>query len=409
MTEPVFFYGVVENNVDPEKLGRVQVRFNGVHTDAKEQDDTTGIPTGDLPWAICAPSITNAGLSGLGESPVGVVQGAWVMGVFRDKDHQAPVVIAVLPGRSGASGNSSAGFSDPAGKYPLADRAGESDVNRLARNEKIELTIVQHKKETRLTDVQAAGGGAAWSEPEVPYAAVYPHNKVYESPSGHIREIDDTPDHERLHDYHTSGTFKEVHPDGSVVTKVVKDNYSIIYGDDNVAITGRCNLTIVGDCNIFTHGNLNVDAVGDMNFHATGDINFEAKNIKSSAQGKYDIATSTSEYKATSTLKVHGGTLDLIGDTSTKLTGLAGKLDIHSPLMSLQATGALTITGVPATINAGGTATPATPATVTPDYSNPTASLVGSYDTAVSTELGAVVLDAVGMRVSPSEYAGPTR
>ena len=37
-------------------------------------------------------------------------------------------------------------------------------------------------------------------EPETPYAAEYPHNHVYESEAGHIREMDDTPAKERIHE-----------------------------------------------------------------------------------------------------------------------------------------------------------------------------------------------------------------
>ena len=37
-------------------------------------------------------------------------------------------------------------------------------------------------------------------------SATYPFNHVFESESGHIFEIDDTPDGERLNREHTSGT-----------------------------------------------------------------------------------------------------------------------------------------------------------------------------------------------------------
>ena len=42
----VWFLGVVENRDDPLKLGRVQARIFGWHT-----DDKSKIPTIDLPWA----------------------------------------------------------------------------------------------------------------------------------------------------------------------------------------------------------------------------------------------------------------------------------------------------------------------------------------------------------------------
>ncbi len=84
------------------------------------------------------------------------------------------------------------------------------------------------------------------SQPPTAYAAVYPFNHVYESESGHLIEIDDTPTKERLHWYHRSGTFTEFHPKGIRVDKtnahrfniVTGDYKSIIRGDDIKAVSG---------------------------------------------------------------------------------------------------------------------------------------------------------------------------
>ena len=65
---------------------------------------------------------------------------------------------------------------------------------------------------------------------------VYPYNKVYQSESGHVIEIDDTVGKERLSQYHRSGTFQEVHPDGSVVQRIVNDNYQVVAKDDKIYI-----------------------------------------------------------------------------------------------------------------------------------------------------------------------------
>ena len=104
--------------------------------------------------------------------------------------------------------------------------------------------------------LEAAGN---WNEPKTAYGKVkgkkikgkkgkkstlYPFNKVYESESGHVFEIDDTPGSERLHLFHRSGTFQEVHPNGDSVTKVVRDNYTSILRDNYVHIDGHCNVTI---------------------------------------------------------------------------------------------------------------------------------------------------------------------
>lgn len=102
---------------------------------------------------------------------------------------------------------------------------------------------------------------ASWNEPRSPYNARYPYNHVHESESGHVIEIDDTPGHERLHRFHRSGTFEEIGPDGSRVTKIVKNNYHITMSDDNVHVMGDCNVTVSGNRNeqTTTDKKVNVD------------------------------------------------------------------------------------------------------------------------------------------------------
>jgi hypothetical protein len=67
---------------------------------------------------------------------------------------------------------------------------------------------------------------------------------VYQSESGHVIEVDDTLGKERLSTYHRSGTFQEVHPDGSVVQRIVNDNYQIVAKDDKIYIAGNADLTV---------------------------------------------------------------------------------------------------------------------------------------------------------------------
>ena len=44
---------------------------------------------------------------------------------------------------------------------------------------------------------------------------VYPYNHVFESESGHVMEIDDTKDNERLFTQHRTGTSQEIDKDGN--------------------------------------------------------------------------------------------------------------------------------------------------------------------------------------------------
>ena len=77
---------------------------------------------------------------------------------------------------------------------------------------------------------------------------LYPYNHVFESESGHITEVDDTPGAERTFRQHKTGTYEEIIADGTKTVKVIGDNYEIIMGGSNVYIGGAVNLTVAGDC-----------------------------------------------------------------------------------------------------------------------------------------------------------------
>lgn len=276
MDSMYFFYGVVENVNDPLKLGRVQVRLHGLHTDKLIEDDDNGegIPTENLPWAIPLQGITSGAVSGIGQSPTGIVNSSWVVGFSRDGEFMNDLIImGTVAGIPEKVANTNRGFNDPDGVYPLMDMVGESDVNRLARNENIDKTIVADKKANiDSTDM--------WTEPETPYNATYPLNNVSESKSGHIHEIDDTPNAERIHTYHKSGTFEEIHPDGTVVRKIVGKDYEIVANDKNVLIKGNINVTILGDANIEIGGDMNADVGGATDVNSGGEITLDGTKVK---------------------------------------------------------------------------------------------------------------------------------
>ena len=263
-----WFVGVVEDRQDPKTLGRVRVRCLGYHT-----EDLVKLPTKDLPWAHPMNPITSATVSGIGQTPLGVVEGTWVVGFFTDgPSAQQPVIMGTLPGvpKNLPSKGDTKGFQDYL--YGAFPKYAETDVNRLAVNSKIESegfseednphsTLTQRRATRELavgtaqidgvvggvapfpTDLDTENGGK-WDQPEIPYNAEYPHNHVYESEGGHLKEFDDTKDNERINERHTSGTGYEIGPDGTKVTKVVKDNYNIITNDDYCHIQGNSRATI---------------------------------------------------------------------------------------------------------------------------------------------------------------------
>ena len=274
----VWFTGVVEDRDDPEKLGRVRVRCLGWNSESLQD-----IPKSDLPWAHVMHSINNPSMQGLGNTPSFLVEGSWVIGFFLDAvEKQQPLIMGSLPGIPKDVADHTKGFNDPRsgqstqddyigtptyGPYPGDPESGHTisqpDTSMLARGEKsedhsslikrriaqqLEIPVATKPNIKTVSDtLKTDATRTTYNEPDAksilpidsPYtASQYPYNHVFESESGHVMEVDDTPDKERLLRYHKTGTFEEIHPDGQRVVKVVGKNYEIIADDNNVFING---------------------------------------------------------------------------------------------------------------------------------------------------------------------------
>ena len=105
----------------------------------------------DLPWAQIVVPITHTVHRGNGQT-LGLLVGAQVFGIFLDgQNSQLPLVVGSIPKDDGEK----------------SDTIPKSSEN-------------------------------------------YPHNKVYNTESGHYKEYDDTPEKERIKEQHQSGTHWEI-------------------------------------------------------------------------------------------------------------------------------------------------------------------------------------------------------
>lgn len=118
-----------------------------------------------------------------------------------------------------------------------------------------------------------------WSEPTTAYAAQFPYNKVQQTESGHVIELDDTPGAERVHIFHRSGSFVEFHPGGTVVYKSMRDGYDITMGDKFVKVAGSVNIAVDGNATLYAKGNVELQSDGEMNVQVKKDFNVYAQNI----------------------------------------------------------------------------------------------------------------------------------
>jgi len=340
----VWFFGVVENRMDPNFLGRIQVRCYGHHTSNRLE-----IPTEDLPWAMVMQPVTSAAQTDVGESPTGIVEGSWVVGFFIDgEEAQQPLVIGTLGGYANKPEKLSEdeaddwhayGFKDVREEDHLAERgfpsppvsvrkkteSGElgaeivenpfvqryprkysqnkSTVPKLARgvrdlniflNEDTSFTTTKEEKTKVLQEpmlskmlnenasIQTSKPGLSYAQPTSPYNAQYPFNHVKETESGHIVEFDDTPGAERIHEYHRSGTFREIHPDGTLVSQTMDEKYDLTeassyeYAKGEKFETFRKGMYTMINAGRFGGEDYEVRVCGSANYNLTveeGDIN----------------------------------------------------------------------------------------------------------------------------------------
>ena len=221
-------------------------------------------------------------------------------------------------------------------------------TDKLATN--IDLTATTWK-EPKTTDDSIRGADATGRNPETkkdrvaPYKrrnTEYPYNRTYETESGHIIEIDDTPYAERMYQKHKSGTFTEIDADGNKVTRVVGQNYEIVAGNNFCNIKGDVNLTIDSNCKTYIKGDWDIQVDGNKNevvkknVTETYGTENEEHSHTISVTGKRAETVSNSvieTYSDTMTQNVTGNVTETFSGNQT--TQITGNLDIDAARIDL--------------------------------------------------------------------------
>ena len=222
-----WFEGEIVDVDDPEKLGRVKVRETLGHSNRVNSDD--------LFWSHVLMPPTGANAKGSGVSPVGLTEDSKVIG-FRINDTLSYVI----------------------GSVAYVPNEADHSISRHARG------VGPVKKEY----IEELG------EKKTEYATKYPHNKTVTTSSGHVLELDDTPKAERIHVYHKSGSYVEIFPDGTIITKSMQDSVSVTMNDHAISV-------VKGDLQILANeGKIEIAADMDINIKSEkGVINIQGTDI----------------------------------------------------------------------------------------------------------------------------------
>lgn len=318
--EPLFFIGVVENNVDERLEKRVQVRAFGVHGTVDQ------VPTESLPWATLIYGSYDP------NSPLPPIN-SFVFGFFVDgRDAQQPMILGLIPTQLTEVINPSVtGWGAVPGrdssiiaKGSTPDDYGQPSNSRLERGENLDQTYVLLQEMQRIKDVPTAKMNSddttpPFEEPAPAYNAQYPYNRVIETAS-HSIELDDTPGAERITIFHKSGSYVSIDSNGTSVHKSISDKYEVNDTHQHVYVGGKSQVTIMGDSRVLVkgnkieevegdfmqivHGNHLLSVGGQMNLNASEEVqmraaklrleaNVEGINIKAGRDIKIQSAEST--------------------------------------------------------------------------------------------------------------------
>ena len=350
-----WFVGVVEDRQDPKKLGRVRVRCLGYHS-----ENISDLPTDKLPWAHPMNPVTSATVSGVGQTPLGVVEGTWVVGFFQDTDEaQQPIIMGTLPGvpKTLPTKDAGKGFQDRLNaNYP---KYTETDMNRLAVNDpdnphpsltirKADRTKNIGRADFNPIDIGRANAPAArslpgddgtnFNEPETTYKTIYPNNHVYETEAGHIKEYDDTPNSERIHERHSTGTGYEINEFGDKVQRVKRDNYEIISNDHFAHIKGTHNTTVDGGVRVFVNANATADSNYTIQVGSNANVNVQVD------KGNINLVTNQGEIN----MKAEDMNIDVTKDFRVKAQSV--NFEVNGSYKEI-VTGSNTKTGDPINLN----------------------------------------------------------
>lgn len=208
------YRAVVQDNNDPKKLGRLKLYVPELFGTALTTD-----------WAN--PMVGTLSATRLPDAP----RGSWDMGTFWIPDIDMGVWCQFEAGDISRPVWSGVWWAEP---------DGVSEAPKLAKGEEDE--TVQS-----LTYPLVTGTTVFDEVSQDPFDAVYPFNRVIKTKAGHVIEVDDTENAERVKVTHKSGTFIEISPDGGIRMKVEGDIKQEVMGNLYQKVHGDWGIEVSGD------------------------------------------------------------------------------------------------------------------------------------------------------------------
>lgn len=350
---PNRFAGVIVDNIDPEKRGRIKAQVPDLFLDPE---------TGEViesPWCECTGS-WGAGVGLVNIPPAGAP--VWVSPVYDDDGQIWQLVYE--PGRVGAVS------ADESHLPPTAREVDDETSGGLKAG--ASFTVPAGKPNARAPGLAAEVPQDPFNIdsveyeglPQSPQAATYPENRVLKTPGGVVLEIDDTPGAVRIHIWHPVGSYVEIDDHGVWNQRQTKkteqtmsqrshsvgaDDLLSVLGDRRVGIRGnhiedvtQRKIIKARDLSVQTRLGMLLDAKGSFSLKSRANARMQFVSDRSTSIGGEDTysALSTNAVVATSATVLCGTGLDIVGlglsgvrVAATPMTlGAAVPVALHTPL-----------------------------------------------------------------------------
>jgi hypothetical protein len=217
------YRGVVTDNQDPERLGRVKCRVPELLGQAIVTD-----------WAFPT-DLSYGGGQDYGKFVVPPV-GSGVYVEFESGEVNRPLYGGVW-------------YGHPKGK--------PADPPKLTRQDgQTKFSDDDSTKSPKGDDTLTAADCSVHNQPKSPAAPVYPHNQVLRTKeNGIIVEIDDTPGKSRVHVFHgPSKSWLELDHAGELSIRIADKAYTLIEKDSRVHVKGDRHVSVDGNLTHFAKG-----------------------------------------------------------------------------------------------------------------------------------------------------------
>ena len=236
------------------------------------------------------------------------------------------------------------GFQDPSDSLPNNEYKGEPSTNMNARgfNRSGNQERIIRRDDGRLTGLPAAGDIGTFGEPELRAGPQYPYNHVISTRAGHMIEMDNTPDIERVNIEHASTSGIEMFANGDVSLRTKGNNHKMDYGDSYHGIGGKYFITSVNDMNIRSTADLTQQADGSLNLMIGNDGNLEVSGdytisvgedikIKAGGSGKVFIEGESLEFLSRTNINIEAKDNINIKAGGELKTSSGGNTEIFAP------------------------------------------------------------------------------